>query len=222
MEDVLTGVLTDATGTHDGTFEGEVPEDVEGPGGCGRAMVSRAASHGVIPPHEEFRLTRGAIDLWVKVADRSRRCESFLSRDASQQDLPGHFTMYAADNGHLGVRLQSSPRDAGALVIFSDAPATPETWVHVGVNFGPEGIALFIDGVRQSGDGPNGECTSTDDICTADCTTSIEGNDNPWSVGAGSTGTIEGTAMGVNAHFFGALDEVRISSTHRDFEGAGL
>ncbi len=217
MDDVTSGTLTDATGDHPGSFEDDVPEVTDGPSGCGRALVGGRPLFGLVEHHPDFLLRRGAVDLWVRVPDGSRFCEGIVSRDASQQDRPGHFTMYVNGDGRAGVRLQSSPIERGAIFLFSDAPLPRDTWTHVGVNFGPEGVQLFVDGDAQSGAGDRGDCSRTDDSCTADCTTGIEGNENPWVIAAGATGTPEGGFAGVNAHFSGSIDELRISSTNRAF-----
>jgi len=217
MNGLASGVLVDETGRHDGDILGGAAEETEGPMGCGPAMVTGNPIYGVVPPSPEFQLARGSVDMWVKLDPGRASCETLLSRDAEFSERSGHFSIFAGSSNRIGLRLQSLS-DQGSIVVFADDGAPVDTWFHVGVNFGPEGVELFVDGVPKSG-GIVGDCSDArGDACTGpDCTTGIDGNDNPFTVAVGSTASTEGTADSVRDYLSGAIDELRISSARRDF-----
>jgi len=218
MNGLETGMLVDETGRHPGDIPRGPALETEGPPGCGPALITGRPIHGVIPPSEDFRLARGSIDLWVKLAPDRIRCEGILSRDAQYSERPGHLSLFVSSSSRIGLRLQSVG-DQGSIIIFDPDPVAIDSWVHVGVNFGPEGVELFVNGVQKSG-GEVGDCSDArgDNACTgSECTTGIDGNDNPFTVAVSSTTSTEGTADSLTDYFSGAIDEVRVSSSRRDF-----
>lgn len=223
MNDLLDGRLHDATDEHPGVLYESVTAR-PGPRGCGTAFDTRAGAYAIVPHADVFKLERGAVDIWIyfeSLPGPRDNCSVFLSRDAQGQALPGHFSIYLTDEARIGLRLQSDSVREGSVAIFSAAPYAPGVWHHVGVNFGPDGVALYIDGALTEG-GAVGGCSDVGTVCSGACATGIEGNANPWVVGAGATISDEGNAVPTNLFFVGAIDELRISSTHRDFAGAGL
>lgn len=90
-------------------------------------------------------------------------------------------------------------------------------WTHIGINFGPPGAELWIDGVMATNtarlDTENGpvDCNQRD-------SQGIDGNSNPWGFGVDTTVSANGTVEPVDRPFAGgAIDHLRISGTQRDF-----
>lgn len=95
-------------------------------------------------------------------------------------------------------------------------------WHHLGVNFGPPGVELWIDGVLQTGTGeviniepPRGP---TANPCTGMSSDGIAGNDIPWFFGVNNGFSSPGTTDDLRSYFRGgSFDHIRISRARRDF-----
>jgi hypothetical protein len=210
-------LFADATGAHPGAARG-TPAAITGP--CTSALgVTGATDYGLVERSPAFALADGAIDFYARVDALGGR-RGLVSRDASGTDIPGHISIAIAGDGMLWVRLQDSaaPNDHFRC---SDAPVTAGAWFHVGVSFGANGLALWIDHVAQTA---RATATSVyDDASPVDCqlpfTGGIAGADEPWVFGAlawtSPAGLPEPSV--VDGLATGALDHVRIRDTWIDF-----
>ena len=135
------GVVTDSVGTHHGSLVGGDIELVPGPDGCGQALrftESNAASYIEIPDHADFVLQAGSIDLWYRHDAREARLSGIVSR--AELDSSPFF------------ELVTPPRPTVAFVFNGDvvyeveSDTLPERWVHIGLNFGPPALELYLDG----------------------------------------------------------------------------
>ncbi len=208
--------LSDATGLHDGS-SGAPPDWDDGPAGCGRALHFDPAAPVwmEVPDSDDFELSSGSIDFWVRIDERPSTNYGLVSRDATG-DLDGHFTIFATSDGRIVARLQ----DPGtSTVLCSDVDATDGGWVHVDVDFGAPEARLFVDGRRA---------TSTDTVtlhfgsfalglvCGGSSTVDIAGSSNPLVVGASTTNSNSGSAEPIVDPVRGAaIDHVRISRVRR-------
>jgi hypothetical protein len=108
--------------------------------------------------------------------------------------------------------------------VCSEEPLPPQTWVHVGYNFGLPSMELFIDGVLQETVGqpivPGAGIPTCDGM-------SNNGDDGPfaggletplpWYIGAAALNSNKMNQTPTSYMSGGALDEFRISSVRRDF-----
>jgi hypothetical protein len=194
--------LTDVVGDHAGTIGGGMAEWVSGPAGCGTAIQFPAPVVGHLPDSPSWDLATGSIDLWIRAPSTPDYNDSVLSRDAGGTALPGHFLLDINMAGALSVRMQN---EGGDFYYCGETPLSVGRWVHVGMNFGPPEAELWLDGEIAEG-------------CAGGTDRGIDGNDNPWVLGANNANSSEGTSDIITNHLDGvALDHLRISSVRRDF-----
>ncbi len=211
--------LDDATGIHDGIWRDGTPELVAGPPGCGSATRFEGMLNGVVDDADAFHLEQGSFDMWVRLPEPpAELAVGLISRDALDQVNGGHISLWYERSGRLALRLQ----DAGVMMapqiyVCSNGPLPQDEWIHVGVNFGAPGLELYLGGELQAGDGTVILSKEPQACEVSGGAWGIDGNANPWVIGAGSGGSDEGSADPVSRHFDGALDELRISTVRRDF-----
>jgi hypothetical protein len=155
-----------------------------------------------VPDAPAFQLPQGSLDFWVRVDEAGSGLRGILSRDSTGLD-DGHLAVLLTSSNELRVRLQLESRQAFRCMPIPGVGV----WFHVGINFGPPDLEVFVDGrdVRLAG-GP----------CANSMETGIAGNTNRWVFGADNTQTGAGGEQ-VDDHFEGALDEIRLSRVRRDF-----
>ena len=214
--------ITDASGVHHGTMTGGTVELTAGPDGCDDALLlpDTGDVFAQIPSADELQLERGSVELWVRPhAPAATAIQGVISRDALNTDMPGHLSLWFMPDRRIVARLQNPDGEAH---LCSNEPVDLDRWAHVGMNFGPEGFELWVDGTRA---------TYTEDIvvnpgstppnvtrCGGGTVRGIAGNDNPWVLGASSGGSMEGSAEPTNGHFRGgAIDHLRVASDRREF-----
>lgn len=194
-----------------------------GPDGCGQALAFSPDSissgdYGVLPVHPAWRLPQGSVAFWLRVDGfpTDEHMAGLLSRDAEHQLEAGHLTFSLHPGGSLILRHQE--RQSGVIYACT-APLDLSRWYHVGLNFGPGGLELFVDGHRA--EVPGDLDLELHVIPCADSLThwtlGIDGNDNPWVIGASAVSSEDGRATPVRGHFHGALDHLQISASRRDF-----
>ncbi len=216
FDDMVAGGFEDGAGSNDGAAFGGV-EVVRGR--CRGALRIRdqaglGPGYGLIassPLWDEV----GSIDLWLR-ASQLEQDVGVVSRDANGSSRPGHLTLFLTGRGQLVVRLQTSD---GEGAVCSDGPIDLNRWTHVVVNFGAPGLELQVDGSPQNGAGVlilNIGGTPFGVACQNIVQGRLEGNDNPWVVGASAAMTGEGNAEPLSGHFVGgAIDHLRFSRARR-------
>ena len=208
--------VAEVTGSHPGAIVGSGPTRVSGKTGCDKAMSFTATSpisYVEVPDSSAWDIKQGSVDLWVRFDQASGTDEGLISRDASGTNEPGHFSILRRCNGAIVARLQSTTGEAQVC----SKPLAKDTWYHVGVNFGGSGgLKLYINGTpaNQTADIICGTSTIA---CGQSITTGIDGNSNPWVIGASSWNSGDGVATPATLPLRGDLDSVRISKTRRSF-----
>ncbi len=209
--------LIDTFVAHPGVAE-QSPQVV--PGVCGSALSFSTGERLVIPDAPEWDLDSGSFDLWIlPLGGAPTRMQGILSRDATGRDFPGHIAFIRASSGQVGVRIQGQ---ASVAVVCSDDAVLTDRWTHVGVNWGPPTVELFVDGVAQDGTGILEVSDIAQRTCGVHSAASITGNDNPWILGVNGTATSPGSSDPTDFPFHGHLDEFRISSERRDFSSVTI
>jgi hypothetical protein len=182
-------------------------QSVPGVGGCATAYYLPEGNAGavIVADSPDWELPEGSLDFWFLAGDATTPPNGLFGRDARFEDDPGHIRMYQNTGYRLRARLQQGDTDAGDANIASPALAR-ETWHHVGVNWGAGGFELWVDGVRE-------DSSATDQY-------GIDGNDNPWVIGASNNNSANGSDPPTNLNYESedvAIDHFRISSVRRDF-----
>jgi hypothetical protein len=180
---------------------------------CGQTypLPCSQAGYAIIPSWSGTKLKQGSIDLWVKFDAAGSGDQGIVSRDATSNKQPGHFSIYRHADGFIAVRLQK-PSANDQLVCSK--PVLNDTWYHVGVNFGPAGLELYLYGQRVAEMLSVGSETCGDG---KDRDIGLDGNDEPWVVGGSSWHSCEGVHEPVTNMLSGTVANLRISSVRRDF-----
>jgi hypothetical protein len=217
--------IRDAADSHHGTLVG-APDvrHVAGRPGCGKALYLEPGNskthHAAVPHSPDWELTTGSVDLWVRFDNSVDPAHpghylGLLTRDATQVG-PGHFALLRLCDGAVTARIQTKTGEGFAC----SAPLEEHAWYHLGINFGPAGLELHVNG-KRSARKDTIQCAKYNFKCGEGITTGIAGNSNPWVLGANSWDSTEGQATPVKGPLGGALDSVRISKVRRDFSAVG-
>lgn len=215
--------LIDKVGTQDGLimqplFVTRKP----GMPGCGQALVFSATSTksatAQIPDHKLWQLPDGSLDLWVRFDTFNDRPMGVVAKDAIGMSA-GHLLLVRNCNGRLIVRFQSNTQQ----VYRCSNVVNLDTWVHVGINFGKGGLALFVNGVKSD---PKTTAEWADNCtgspltvpCGEAFTLGLASNTNPWILGGLSKNAKAGTTTNVISPLSGAIDSLRISDSPRAFD----
>lgn len=209
--------LIDETGAHTGTPTGDTVGTVAGAPMCGGQAYDYSGAGRAfftVADSPDWNLTSGSVEFWVYLTDYTG--DGILCRDAGGNG-DGHLAIMTNIDGHIVARIEDT---AFEYVRCSRDPLPLNTWHHVGINFGPDELRLFIDGVP--GDRTNdvfGLDTGWTFNCTADggAVNGLSGNANPWTVGSLCWRSTEGTNDTVGNTLSGYLDELRISDVQRPF-----
>ncbi|RLB46554.1 MAG: hypothetical protein DRJ42_27415 [Deltaproteobacteria bacterium] len=216
------GTVDDSAGGVHGSAVGTV---AYGAGRCGDAIEldDTADAYGVLPADAVFDIGPvGSIDLWFRTPATPTAHFGLVSRDHSGSATPGQVGLHVTIDGSAFARIQAS---GTSVVICSDAGlVTPGVWHHMGVNFGPPGFELYLDGVRMDAtrdvpidEPPSGArtlpCGSTTDIDLTGSGGTLStylGANNGYSP-AGAPDSLRSFLHG------GGLDHLRFSRVRRDF-----
>jgi hypothetical protein len=205
----------DDAGDRDGNVHNTV--QIDGPPGCGRAIRFPAGQQAFVDIVDDpvWTLASGSVELWIRRA--GTQPAGILSRDALNTIEDGHLTLVVSGDGRLAVRLQDQAEAGGQLVCSDDILPTL-TWLHVGINFGPPRVELFVDGRLQQAFTGTTPAFGGNPTCTTNVVRDLGDNGNPWVLGAETTRGVDGTGAPRNLYFEdGAVDHLMISAVRRDF-----
>lgn len=213
--------ITDAVGGHDGEVLLGSAATSDGPEGCGRAFAfGDEARYIVIEDSPDWDLEVGSLELWLWLPAESSDHVGVLSRDVNEREEPGHFSLFVDVEGRAVVRVQPEDNESGDdnfndAVACSESPLPRESWVHLGVNFGPPEVELHVGGVRHDWVGTS--AISDEWLCGQHAPWGLAGNDLPWVVGRTSFRSDDALETLEFPAVNGAVDELAISSERRDF-----
>ncbi|MGD2055097.1 MAG: Ig-like domain-containing protein, partial [Gammaproteobacteria bacterium] len=147
---------------------------------------------------DAYLIDDGTVQLWFKADDLLTE-QGIFSKDSNSFDTGGHFTIRLKTDGSVEVRLQSTTDSY--YVSSLPGSVTAGGWHHVAVNFGSDGMELFLDGVSvDTNPYTGGLGTSSGGI----------GNYEPIAIGANTWQTGDQNLTGMNQFFGGSIDEVAI------------
>lgn len=179
---------------------------------------SPLASRFVVPDQASFRVAEGSLDFWVRrPSSLTGSAVGVFSRDEIDIDTEGQLTLFLSLEERFVLRGQIN--DSLSVRLCSTGPVPSEEWVRVGINWGADGLELYLNGVLQLGTGTVGIFSENDAGCSESTIPfSIAGTQNPFVLGA----SIHRSAPGVDeptahpgpdwqySHF-------RLSSVRRDY-----
>jgi hypothetical protein len=153
-----------------------------------------------VPDSPDWQLESGSVDLWIRLdpVSTGEVPQGIMSRDARSVNKPGHFSLARRLPGNeIGLRLQR----VDDTYTTQTVPVHEGEWHRIAVNFGPPYVELFLDGVLQA----KGDAWG------------IDGNLNPWAIGASNAFSEEGASTPISKPFEGSVDDVRISRVRRAY-----
>jgi hypothetical protein len=149
-----------------------------------------------VPHSADYLLDEGTVTLWANI-DALGAEEGLFSKDSEGLDTGGHLTITVQPGGDVQVRLQST-----TLSYFvNSTPISAGSWFHVAFSWGPDGMALSIDGGIPVTDPYTGGTGTT---------SGGAGNFEPIALGAGTINSGDLVVTPTGSHFNGYLDDVRI------------
>jgi type II secretory pathway pseudopilin PulG len=144
---------------------------------------------------DEFLADNGTVALWFRGDDVSDRGELF-SKDSSGYDTGGHVTIWVED-AEVEVRFQGASSD---YFLDSGEIIEEDTWYHMALSWGAEGLKLYLDGSEVDTDSYTGGLgTSSGGV----------GNYEPLALGACTWGSGNQVITPLQYYFDGKLDDVR-------------
>ena len=149
-----------------------------------------------IPHSADYLLDEGTVTLWARI-DALGTEESLFSKDSNGLDTGGHLTITVQPGGDVQVRLQSTTLS----YYVNSAAISAATWFHVAFSWGPDGMALSIDGGLPVTDPYTGGLGTT---------SGGAGNFEPIALGAGTIQSGDLVVTPTELYFNGYLDDVRI------------
>jgi len=139
-----------------------------------------------------YLLNDGTVQLWFN-ADDLVGDQALISKDHTGNGTGGHFTIRLLNDGSITIRLQSIT-DSYTLSTAAGSVAA-NSWHHVAVTFGTNGVELFLDGASAD---------------TNAYTGGLNGNNEPIVIGANTWTTAPGSITPLTEYFGGKIDEVAI------------
>ncbi|MEM7201301.1 MAG: LamG-like jellyroll fold domain-containing protein, partial [Planctomycetota bacterium] len=182
----------DQQGVADGTYTNSVTLGATGVDGSGTTAAEFDGCNDFVEiPHDSsYELDNGTVQMWFNAEDTSGT-QGLFSKDSSGYDSGGHFSLYT-EGDDLKLRIQST---SSSYTVTAANTISADTWHHVAVSFGDDGLKLYLDGAE---------------VATDSYTGGLQGNTEPITIGAGSWGSGNGTSSGWSSPFEGKIDEVAI------------
>ncbi len=207
-------MLDDTTGVSTARWvvdeAGNGPQGHEGPKGCGVALDLDGS--GAMQIGTNDGVTPASMDFWIHLHDVPSEAQGIVSRDASGQAEPGHFTLFRNCDDYLVLRVQDLTT---SVYLCSEAPLALDDWTHVAFSVSPE-AALFVDGVQQTQGPDEVGLFGADCSQVVQCGGTLEmeppANGLPLVVGASAHQVASGSDVGLSNPFFGAIDNVHARS----------
>jgi len=212
-----SATLLDATGKHNGSIVGAGISRKPGKPGCGNALHfsgsgTTTSGYATIPDHAAWQLKKGSLDFWVQIdAPAPKKSQGIVARDATGSGA-GHLSVMYTCEGRIMARLQTGKADQ---IVCSDM-VTVGSWHHVGLNFGPPGLKLHVNGkaTAYTGKITLGSTCQWTLTCGTPGSAGISGNKEPWVLGAAAYLSAAGKATPIYDRLKGAIDSFRISNIH--------
>ncbi len=148
---------------------------------------------------DDYLINNGTISLWFNANNVSSRGE-LLSKDSQYADTGGHLTIYV-ESSRVNARIQDT---SNGYTVSSGSTLQVDTWYHLVLCWGSEGMKLYL----------NGSLVDTDSY-TGGLGTNSGGIGNYEPMALGACTWISGDLVITPLRFFfdGTIDDVRIYNT---------
>lgn len=210
----------DHTGMFPVTWRGGSPSAAPGPDECSLSVQMNGSLFGEVNFTSGFAgLTEGALEMFVWLPPKSDKIHAILAADAKNQKTNGHFVLGYETQGKIVLRMQNaeSAPGGGKTFYMCSGPNMPTNqWIHLGINFGPPSVQMFVNGVIAENEGVHFKHGNQQN-CGDNPVWSPADNGNPLVVGGATNEATEGIADTVIKRFGGRIDQLRISRKRRDF-----
>ncbi len=182
----------------DGGYVDKPTGGLSGFGDGGTSVEFDGVDDFVEVPHDPtYLLDRGTLSFWFRPSDISGT-QGMVSKDATNYATGGHIRVYL-NGSQLECRLQST--SASKYVRSASGAVSANTWHHVAVGFGAEGLRLYLNGVLVDSDSYTGGLGPS---------SGGVGNEEPWTFGVDQRKSSSGTTDGWDLPYHGRLDDVRL------------
>jgi hypothetical protein len=191
--------------------DGVQPQSHESIPDCGTALD--LGGYGVAMIAAADGLAIASLDFLLHMHEQGPdEMQGIVSRDATGQAEPGHFTLFRSCDDHLVLRVQDT---VNSVYLCTDAPVPAESWAHVRIVVSPE-PQLYVDGALQT------QQTEQVGLYGASCTEPVScggtlqldafGNSLPLVVGASAHEVAAGSEAQFTRPFYGAIDHLNARS----------
>lgn len=181
----FSGVMDLVSGYAGSTRSGALITTGDSP--CGSQILttpSPLASRFIVPDQASFRVAEGSVDFWVRrPSTLTGSSVGVFSRDEIDINTEGQLTLFFTEDERFVLRGQINDSLSVRLCSAETVPA--EEWMRVGINWGSDGLELYLNGVLQMGTGTVSIFSEDDTGCSASTIPfSIAGTQNPFALGA--------------------------------------
>lgn len=199
FDDGQGGSATDSSdNTNNGTLSGDPTWE-----GNEYLSFDGVDDHVEVPHDSSLWLDEGTLVLWFLTGD-AQRAQGIWSKDSGGYDTGGHFTLSLDYNVDTDVnRLTVRTQDLSTSYYLTREEIEPNTWYHVAITFGPDGLSLRVDNTLEDGDTyVGGWGASTGDA----------GNLEPIVIGGNTQVSEDLSSMPITEPFVGTIHDVRMYS----------
>lgn len=181
------GPAIEEIGEINGTYFGDATGGGSGP--LGTAVSFDGSGDYIRIPHDEiFERPVGTFTFWVRTPNANQNM-GLLGKDASGRS-EGQFTAKLRF-GRVDFELETA---SNSYSIRSSTSLRNNTWEHVALSWGPQGLKVFVNGVEEDSDAFTG---------------GIESNTQPLALGGNTSNSGDGTATPLFDYFTGDIDDLR-------------
>ncbi|MFT5356005.1 MAG: hypothetical protein ACI9KE_003227 [Polyangiales bacterium] len=186
---------------------------------CGQVLITPGPleSRFVVPDQASFHVAEGSLDFWARRPAASGDTVGVVSRDEMSITTEGQLTLFFSQDERFVLRGQVN--NSVSVLLCSSDPIPLEEWMRIGINWGPGGLELYLDGMLQTGGGTVRIFDAVDATCSSSTIPfSIAATQDPFVLGASSH--LSDTESDEPAAFPGPgwqYDHFRLSRVRRDY-----
>ncbi len=199
LGEVSGSTAIDLAGTSDGTYSGvELGRPGSVVGDSNTSAYFTGAAYMEVPHSADYMLDNGTI-MFSFQDNNSIHDAGLFSKDSLTKDDGGHVDIRTTADGRVSARMQST---TDSVQIVSDPFIALDTWNHVALTFGDQGMRLYINGILVGSD-----------LFTGGLGTTSGGTGNTEPIVLGASQVIsdpDGQIFPLRNYFSGLIDEVMI------------
>ncbi|MBZ0170793.1 MAG: LamG domain-containing protein, partial [Phycisphaerales bacterium] len=131
-----------------GYSKNTVPGRLTADDGRPAPWMDSSTTFAFIPHHDALLIDEGTVMCSFYCDSEVAGDQTILAKDRPGDNGDGHFRLFLSDKLKLFVRVETS-KDTQELAI---ADLTPQTWYHVSVSVGSNGVCACLNGVKKKHD----------------------------------------------------------------------